>query len=106
MSQNPHFSHSVYFWIAEGAKASVLADSCQRLLPAIPGIVRFTVGVPAGTQRAAVDNSYGVALLIEFVDVLAHDTYQTHPDHQRFVDECRPLWSHVQIYDVLTESGS
>lgn len=105
MSPNPHFSHSVYFWIADGAKASVLAESCRRLLPAIPGIVRFTVGVPAGTPRAAVDNSYGVALLIEFVDVQAHDIYQTHPDHQRFVDECRPLWSRVQIYDVLTESG-
>jgi len=79
----------------------VPAEYRRTLLSAIPGIARLAVGVPIGTPRDTVDNSYGVALLIEFADVNAHDIYQSHPDHQHFVSECHPLWSRVQIYDSL-----
>ncbi len=51
------------------------------------------------------DNSYAVALLVEFADQAAHDAYQEHPDHQRFVEACSPLWSRVQVYDCLLGAG-
>lgn len=100
-----HFYHSVYFWLREGGggaeDAQALAGGCRTYLPGIPGIVRLTLGVPAGTARAVVDNSYGVALLIEFESRDAHDVYQDHPDHLRFIAECSHLWSRVQIYDAV-----
>ena len=98
------FYHSVYFWLKDGGTAGdaqALADGCRTYLPAIPGIVRLAVGIPAGTPREVVDNSYGVALLVEFESKAAYDVYETHPDHLRFIAECHSLWSRVQIYDAL-----
>jgi hypothetical protein len=94
----------VYFWLrnegsAEDAKA--LADGCRTHLASIPGVLRLDVGFPAGTQRDVVDNSYGVALLVEFADSAAHDLYQAHADHLRFIETCSHLWSRVQVYDTL-----
>ena len=48
-------------------------------------MLRLNVGKPAGTDRAVVDNSYAVALLVEFADSSAHDVYQDHPDHKAFI---------------------
>lgn len=97
------FLHMVYFWLREGAgsdDAQKLAEGCRRCLTGIPGVLRLEVGFPAGTARNVVDNSYGVALLVEFADSAAHDIYQDHPDHLRFIEECRALWSRVQVYDT------
>ncbi len=99
-----HFYHSVYFWLrADGTPddARSTADGCRTHLAGIPGIVQMHVGLPAGTPRDVVDNSYGVALLIEFESKEAYDVYETHPDHLRFIAELRPLWSRVQVYDAV-----
>jgi len=104
MDTKAGFAHSVYFYLREGAGAEDarrLAEGCRKHLTGIPGVLRIEVGYAAGTPRAVVDNSYGVALLVAFADRAGHDRYQDHPDHIRFVEECSPLWSRVQIYDVL-----
>jgi hypothetical protein len=98
------FYHSVYFWLREGGEAEdaqKLVSGCRTYLTSIPGIVQMTVGVPAGTPRGVVDNSYGVALLIEFASKDAHEVYQDHPDHLRFIAECQSFWSRVQVYDTV-----
>ena len=59
------------------------------------------VGIPAGTPSDVVDNSYGVALLMEFETKEARDLYENHPDHQRFITDFHPLWSRVQVYDTV-----
>lgn len=100
----PNFYHSVYFWLREGGTAEdaqKTAQACQAYLSSIPGIVKMTVAFPADTQGGPVDNSYGVALLIEFESKAAHDLYDKHPSHQRFLEECQSLWSRVQIYDAV-----
>jgi hypothetical protein len=104
MAETARFNHSVYFWLREGGTqedANRLAEGCRKYLTGIPGVERIEIGFPAGTQRAVVDNSYGVALLIQFADAAAHDLYQDHPDHHRFIEACQSLWSRVQIYDAL-----
>ena len=101
MAQETGFFHSVFFWLHDGADAGRLADGCRTHLAGIPGVQRLTAGFPAGTGREVVDNSYGVALLVEFADSAAHDVYQEHPDHLRFIAECSRLWSRVQVYDAV-----
>ena len=70
-------------------------------MSAIPGIISMTLGVPASTSGGPVDNTYGVALLIEFEDKAALDAYDVHPGHQRMIAECGHLWSRVQVYDAV-----
>lgn len=105
MSDQIGFFHNVYFWLRETSDpdaARQLASGCQRYLTGIPCIIKMSVGVPAGTPREVVDNSYGVALLLEFADVAAHNAYQDHPDHLLFIQNCSHLWSRVQIYDTIS----
>ncbi len=108
MTRHVGFLHVVYFWPPEGATpeaaaeaATRLAEGCRKHLPNIPGVLRLEVGFPAGTAREVVDNSYAVVLLVEFADAAAHDVYQDHPDHHRFIEECRTYWSRVQVYDSV-----
>ena len=98
------FLHMVYFYLRnEGSRedAEALLRGCREHLTNIPGVLRLEVGTPAGTPRDVVDNGYGVALLAEFADAAAHDVYQDHPDHLRFIEACHHLWSRVQVYDTL-----
>ena len=98
------FVHMVYFYLRnEGSAddAQSLLRGCREHLTNIPGVLRLSVGTPAGTPRDVVDNAYGVALLVEFADTAAHDVYQDHPDHLRFIEACSSLWGRVQVYDTL-----
>ena len=98
------FIHSVYFWLNEGlgeAEAVELRDGCLAHLAKIPGVLRLSVGFPAGTERSVVDNTYAVGLLVEFAGKAEHDYYQVHPDHKAFIEICHRLCSRVQVYDTL-----
>ncbi len=104
MANNTVFLHMVYFWLANSDDAEDtrnLVGGCQTYLAGIPGVQRFDVGLPARTQRDVVDNSYDVALVVEFADSAAHDVYQDHPDHLQFIKECSHLWRRVQVYDTI-----
>ena len=104
MESTTGFLHMVYFWLREGgtpADAERLAAGARRHLSGIPGVLRLRVGVPAGTDRDVVDNSYGVALQLEFACAAEHDAYQDHPDHHAFIRECSEFWSRVQVYDTI-----
>ncbi len=101
---NTHYYHSVYFWLrpnGEADDAQKNADGCRAYLSNIPGIVTMNIGIPAGTPGDAVDNSYGIALLMEFETKESRDLYEDHPDHQRFIADFRHLWSRVQVYDAI-----
>lgn len=98
------FLHMVYFYPTENGgveEAEQLIAGIRRNLPGIPGVLRLEVGTPAGTGRGVVDNTYAVALLIEFPDAAAQDVYQDHPDHVRFVEECNSFWSKVTVFDSV-----
>ena len=106
MNTGTGFLHMVFFWLRDGGgkeDADKLAAGARRHLTAIPGVRRLIAGFPAGTPRDVVDNSYGVSLLVEFASAADHDIYQDHPDHHRFIEECGPLWTRVQVYDSLCE---
>ncbi len=104
MADQMGFLHMVFFWLREDGEpgdADKIVEGCRTYLAGIPGVLRLQVGFPAGTPREVVDNSYGVALNVEFADREAHDVYQKHPDHLRFIEVCCPLWNRVQIFDAL-----
>jgi hypothetical protein len=108
MSDSTTFLHTVYFWLRDGGTsedADALAEGV-RGLASIPGVLRLHVGRPAGTPRDVVDNSYAVALSVELADTAAHDAYQVHPEHERFIAEHGHLWSRVQVYDAIGSAAT
>jgi hypothetical protein len=56
-------------------------------------------GKMATSHRDVVDQTYQVALNIQFQSKQAQDEYQNHPQHVEFVERCKPLFAKVIIYD-------
>src|SRR3954467_4240270 len=61
------FIHTVYFWLkpgtSEDARAQLVRD-CRDYLGKVPPVRQLGAGLPAGTPREVVDNSYGVGLTV------------------------------------------
>jgi hypothetical protein len=53
----------------------------------------------ASSHRDVVDQTYQVALNIQFQSKQAQDEYQAHPQHLEFVKQCKPLFAKLVIYD-------
>jgi len=99
------FVHSVYFWLKDELTWEQRARFWQGVnsLARISTVRHAYVGRPAQTDRPVIDSSYTCALILAFDDQAGHDIYQTDPVHDRFRDECSPIWSRVLIYDALAE---
>jgi hypothetical protein len=96
------FVHNVFFWLKEKdneeAKSALLAGI--KSLEAIESIESAHIGGPAATRRPVIDSTYDFAEILIFADEAAHDIYQVHPLHTKFVEDCAHLWDKVVIYDV------
>ena len=96
------FSHVVIFWTdAKNPKAAdeLLAGAIKYLKP-IPGALNFHVGKMVSSHRAVVDQTYQVALNLQFKDKKAQDDYQVHPLHLEFVEKAfKPNCTKVVVYD-------
>ena len=95
-------THIVFFWLTEPdnqAHRDTFMTGLQRLMQD-PMVQKFTIGEPGQTSRDVVESSYDFGLLAEFDDLAAHDTYQKSAHHTHFLQDCKNLWSKVQVYDV------
>lgn len=102
--QNISFVHVVYFWLKEGTtetQKQQLIDDCKQYLGTIETVKHLDVGVPAGTPREVVDNSFGVNLIVYFADREGHDYYQQAEKHQEFIERNKEHWARVQVYDTI-----
>ncbi len=96
------FSHIVIFWTdpaKPGAEDALLAGA-EKYLKGIPGIVSFHAGKMVRSYRPVVNQSYQVALNIQFHSKKDQDEYQVHPLHLEFVEQCfKPTCIRVVVYD-------
>jgi hypothetical protein len=95
------FSHVVIFWTdpSRPDAPDALIAAAKKYLESIPGIVHFHVGNMASSHRDVVDQTYQVALNIQFQSKRAQDEYQEHPQHLEFVKQCKPLFAKLVVYD-------
>lgn len=97
------FVHSVYFWL----KDDVSLESRDTFMTVLQGLEQIKsvqaleLGVPANTPRKVVDNSYDVALLVYFDDVIGHDSYQSDPIHKEAIDVFEDWIEDIKIYDAV-----
>lgn len=96
------FVHSVYFWLKRDLSSDQIAGFEKDLneLQEIETVQRANIGNPASTNRPVIDRTYDYALILTFEDKAGHDTYQTHPIHDTFVENNGQHILKVQIYDV------
>lgn len=96
--------HNVYFWLKADLTSDQRAtfESELRLLPKISYLASGAVGRPAATEaRPVTDHSFDYSLSLKFKTMAEHEFYQAGcPDHQRFVDTCKPFFAKVIVYDT------
>lgn len=97
------FIHQVYFWLKKPDSKedhSCLLQGLQTLRQIEPKIL-LHIGIPAGTTRDVIDQSYSFSELFLFETAEDQEAYQVHPIHQQFVKDCAPLWQKVVVYDSI-----
>lgn len=97
-------AHHVFFWLKNPSSKEDLQKLLEglRTLEKIETIRSLHIGVPASTEkRDVVDNSYAASELMLFDDLAGQATYQTHPIHLKFIENCSHLWEKVVVYDSI-----
>ena len=99
---NPMIGHMVFFKLkdATAANKKKLVDACNKYLSNMDGVAFFSAGVLADELNQPVnDRDWDVALHVVFTDKAAHDKYQTHANHLKFIAENKDLWTKVRAFD-------
>jgi len=100
-------SHSVYFSLHDNSPAAIdaLVAACKKYLADHPGVVFFSAGtLTKDLARPVNDREFDVALHVVFDSRASHDLYQTAPSHLKFIEENKPNWSKVRVFDADVES--
>ena len=100
MSQR--LAHNVFFTLVDKSPAKVaeLTAACHKYLNVQPGIAFFAAGpLCAELDRDVNDRDWDVGLHLVFETKAAHDAYQDDATHNRFIDEMKPNWSKVRVFD-------
>lgn len=104
---DPPIAHMVYFTLKDRtpeAREKLIA-ACQKYLSGHEGTVYFSAGVLAEEfKREVNDQDFDVALNLVFADKAAHDKYQDHPRHQKFIEENRETWAKVRVFDSYVKT--
>lgn len=101
-SSTPMIVHNVFFSLADNSPAArqQLVDACRKLLSGHPGEVYFSAGVVCDTlARPVNDRDFDVGLHVVFRSLADHDAYQQHPRHLQFIEENKPNWKKVRVFD-------
>ncbi len=99
--------HIVIVWLQEPGnaehRARIISES--QVLREIPGVMELRAGGMLPSQRAIVNSSFDVALIVSLQDAAAMADYLSHPLHVKLVeDTLKPLVAKIQVFDfTLTD---
>jgi hypothetical protein len=98
----PAIGHMVYFKLKDPTPANVkkLVAACDKYLSTHEGTLYYAAGVLSQSlNREVNDRDWDVALHLVFVNKAAHDVYNTHPEHLKFIEENKEMWEKVRVFD-------
>jgi len=95
--------HMVYFTLKDRSDAATekMIEACRKYLTGHPGTTFFAVGKLVPDLKRPVNQlDFDVALQVVFDSREAHDAYQVHPRHIQFIEENKPNWDRVRVFDA------
>ncbi len=99
-------AHMVYFTLKDSSPAGIERQvaACRKYLPDHPGQTYFGIGIRTpDLARPVNDREFHVGLHVVFASRAAHDAYQVHPRHVQFIEESKPHWTSVRVFDADIE---
>lgn len=99
-----HIEHVVLCWLKdhgnEMQRQQVIAESQK--FAEIPGVLQVRVGEALPSDRAIVDDSFDVGVIMSFGSVEDMNRYIAHESHVRIVKEkLMPLLAKIVVYDII-----
>ena len=97
------FVHHVFFWLKNpdnAADRELFLNEIAKMKK-IETIVAVSIGAPAGTPRAVVDNSWTFDWIVTFKNRTDWQVYNDHASHKEFIENAGHLWKKVQVYDSI-----
>lgn len=101
-ADQPQIGHMVFFTLKDrtDANRAKLIAACNTHLTQHEGTVYYSAGAMAPEfDRDVNDREWDVALHLVFASRAAHDKYQDHPRHLKFIEENKELWAKVRVFD-------
>lgn len=95
-------AHNVFFTLHDNSEAAreKLVAACHAYLTGHPGVVFYAAGtLQPGLERPVNDLGFDVALHVIFDSLASHDAYQVAPRHLQFIEEGKPNWKQVRVFD-------
>ena len=95
--------HMVYFTLKDRSPAAIekMVEACKKYLTGHPGTVFFAAGtLVLDLNRPVNQTDFDVALHVVFDSREAHDAYQQAPRHNQFIEENKPNWERVRVFDA------
>ncbi len=105
-ADGPGIGHMVFFELKDNSPEAKkkLVDACKKYLKNHEGIAYFSAGTRATEfDREVNAKEWDVALHLVFKDKKAHDKYQEHADHLKFIEENKANWKSVKVFDSNVE---
>lgn len=102
-------AHHVFFTLRDPSDEATdrLVAACHRYLDGHDGVVYFAAGRRTpDLQREVNDTQFHVSLHVVFRDRATHDAYQTSARHQQFIEEQKPFWAQVRVFDSDLSEGA
>jgi hypothetical protein len=99
-------AHMVYFTLKDSSASGVERQlaACRKYLSGHDGVLFFGLGTrTADLTREVNDRTFDVGLHVIFTSRAAHDAYQVHPRHVQFIEENKPNWAQVRVFDADVE---
>lgn len=96
-------AHMVFFTLKDHSQASreAFVASCHKYLQGHAGTVHYSVGIIAADVEEPVSvRDFDVALHLIFESKEAEARYLKDPRHQQFVEENRPRFERVRVFDT------
>jgi hypothetical protein len=100
--KGPAIGHMVYFKLKTPTPENrqKLVAACEKYLADHEGVTFFAAGVISDDfKREVNDRDWDVALHLVFDSKAAHDKYQDHPEHLKFIEENKDGWAKVRVFD-------
>ena len=99
--------HNVYFTLSDPTPQNrqKLLEACRKYLTGHPGTVYFSCGLlEQSLSRPVNDREFDVGLHVVFASLADHDAYQVHPRHVQFIEENKPTWKKVRVFDSAVDA--
>ena len=101
---DPHFAHTVYFWLAKPDSqddCAAFEASLKKFLDRSAYAKTNFIGKPPKSTREVVDGSFTYSLIVSFESGEAQQKYQEEEAHHTFIRESAHLWTKVIVYDSI-----